>query len=135
MDRNQTKVTIPDAVADEIETYRSAGVSNSAIISDVLDGNNTESYVETLRSIPFDTLLSALVNGYEREKTEEEITHGRIKETYHQRMLSAKYSGHAHESMRHTSFIDGMKYILNELGVIIDGVNNVKTEVSTNEHK
>lgn len=135
MDRTQTKVTIPANVADTIEYYRSWGVSNSAIIHDVMDGDNTEAYVETLRSIPFDTLLSALVNGYDREMTAEELIHARIRETYDDKMQCARTAYNFHESCLYWRFTDGMKYVLNELGVIIDGVNNVKTEVSTNERE
>lgn len=66
-------VTIPREVADAIEILRSAGRDNESLIYEVI--NPTRGYNDTLthlRSIPFDTLMRALLDGYERELTEEE---------------------------------------------------------------
>lgn len=126
MNRNQTKVIIPDAVAVEIETYRNEGVSNAAIISDVMDGDNKEMYVETLRSIPFDTLLSALVNGYVREKSEAE----RLAELLGEYQNVTIYTDL--DDDRAFGVAEGIHIALGILGITIAGINDKQSEVSAN---
>ncbi|GGF87926.1 hypothetical protein [Paenibacillus abyssi] len=118
------KVTIPNEVADAIEFARSWPETNASIITHVIDSEiYTDDRSNALRSIPFDTLLSALVNGYEREKTAEEAAHERIKRVYDIAIDTAKYFIDAVEIAEQLSFADGIKYALNELGVKISGVN------------
>lgn len=123
-------VTIPSNVADEIEGYRKVGVGNAYILADVLDEDNSDTYVETLRSIPFDTLLSALVNGYVREKTEAE-RHAEVLAFY--RSIDEMYS--ISPDVR-TGIKAGIHDTLKMLGINIEGVRSVfdtnKPEVSAN---
>jgi len=127
-------VTIPKEVADAIESFRSDGWSNARIVEAALRGGlSVTSRLDVVRAFAAaqcDTLLAALINGYEREKSPEElaeekrqVANKRIKIAYDRRLVDATFSGHAHESMRHRAFADGIKFALNELGIVIDGIN------------
>ena len=124
MNVNQTKVTIPSNVADILEHYRSAGVYNEAIVRDYSDVNLVGDIAKTLRSIPFDTLLSALVNGYVREKTEAER---------HDELLG-EYRGYIHgEDYFDEGYVTGVIRTLEILGITVVGINETTiTEVSAN---
>lgn len=112
-------VIIPADVADLLDNPHR---NSEAIVAlrnrlDVSDG-------EILRSIPFDTLLSALVNGYVREKTEAE-RHAELAKFYdaHNRNEPDGY------------FADGVMYGIEQtlriLGTTVEGINNI-TEVHAN---
>lgn len=79
-------VTIPREAADRIEGLRSSALSNERIVDVyVSEGRGTPPSTRGIRSISFDTLLSALVNGYERELTEEEareLAYEELREIY-----------------------------------------------------
>lgn len=118
MNDNQVTVTlptIPKEVADAIEWYREHH-DLAEIISRVQLGTYYGEHTAALRSIPFDTLLSALVNGYTVEKSAEELER------------------EAHDDIRHVyrlptgteyaeGFNEGIKFTLNKLGIKIEGVN------------
>jgi hypothetical protein len=63
------------------------------------------------KELTLDTLIRALYIGYEVEETPEE----RIKETF-ERFESSEVG-------REVGFAGGIKFVLNELGIKIDGVN------------
>lgn len=120
------KPVIPNEVADAIEWFRRAfGANNAeAILRPVIDTENYNGDMTVkLRAIPFDTLLAALVNGYEREKTAEQLAeedraarYERIRMVYEEKcelIFSAAASG----------FADGIHWTLNTLGIEIEGVN------------
>lgn len=113
-------VTIPREVADAIERFRSSGSDNERILYAVV--NPTRDYNDMLthlRQIPFDTLLSALVNGYERELTEEE----KREQAYAD--IHAIYVHHYDTAFETYSdgYCDGIEYVLNTLGIVIPGIN------------
>ncbi|WP_342439272.1 hypothetical protein NSS79_10365 [Paenibacillus sp. FSL L8-0436] len=118
-------VTIPREVADAIETLRRDSASDPAFDNEgIAHAYVTESYVGpialNLRKIPFDTLMRALLDGYERELTEEE-----------KRAQSATYVKHrylealefADEDELQLGFINGARFVLDEFGITIEGVN------------
>lgn len=122
------RVTIPHNVADAIETLKYGHIpfDNRRIIRVAQSTKFIGPTAEDLRSIPFDTLLAALVNGYEREKTPEEIAHDRLRSGY----VEAKSAYRSYtesiapvKAARCEGFADGIKFALNELGVKISGVN------------
>jgi len=117
------KPTIPNEVADAIEMMRIQYGENNvkSIIAAVVDtarfnGVNTV----TLRSIPFDTLMAALVNGYKREMTEEQRIHAGIRECYvmHRSVRNAFHPFNADQA-----FADGILFAVDKLGIKIEGVN------------
>lgn len=128
-----TKVTIPREVAEEIEHLRS-GVGygktrdNAQICEIALrTGGGIHPATHILRKIPFDTLLSALVNGYGRELTAEET----IADIYRKLTESANmergiYNG---DSSRYTMAALAIERTLGLLGVIIPGVNDTEVNV------
>jgi len=127
-----TKVKLPRLVADKLDQLRSFGYSTETIFACRAD---TSPNYAILRTIPFDTFLQAVVSGYEREVTEVERQAEaieRIKTTYQRKRTEARDARDLYEAGIYWRFIDGMKFVLNELGVVIDGVNNIKTEVSAN---
>lgn len=114
------KPTIPNEVADVIEdliceyNYNSRDIVCLALGMDDGASNDTQ----TLGEITFDTLLSALVNGYEREKTEEQKLHDKLKAVYN------TYNSGTHGLLAEGyAFAAGMKYALSEVGIYIDGIN------------
>ncbi|MEI2280751.1 hypothetical protein [Paenibacillus polysaccharolyticus] len=112
---NANKPVIPAEVADLIENMRTIGITHKEITR-VAQGNTlVTAYYEVLSSIPFDTLLSALVNGYEREKEPEDPRHVELRKEYVWRNEgSSSYS---------SGMADGIRYAVAMLGVKIEGVN------------
>jgi len=114
---NVSKPVIPAVVADALDQAKAERMSNESII----DVRNEE-YPEgtrvsgaALRLIPFDTLLVALVNGYERELTEEERLYESIAGEYE--WFSSCDSDYDDGVCR------GIILTLNTLGIKIEGVN------------
>lgn len=121
------KVTIPAEVADVIENLRdpSGGhvFSNAEIIALASKtGGALHSDTVTLQKIAFDTLLAALVNGYERERAPEEYVrdlYRGLKEEaeFARTTLGTDYGMSADRARR------VMERTLNALGIKIEGVN------------
>jgi hypothetical protein len=119
MNENQRTVTlptIPKEVADAIEAARKQGVCNATII-DVRNDDFTLAEVSgaVLRLISFDTLMSALVNGYVVEKSAEELAH----ETIHSKYVRVSYADDFHAE----GYARGIRFTLDTLGIKIEGVN------------
>ncbi|MEK4360784.1 hypothetical protein NYE48_27645 [Paenibacillus sp. FSL M7-1455] len=116
---NVSKPVIPAEVADVIEYLRfdegRGGYSNQKIIQ-LYEMKTVQSEVaESLRKIPFDTLLAALVNGYERELTEEERR---------EEAIAGEYEWYcACDSDYDDGVCRGILLTLNTLGIKIEGVN------------
>jgi 3-deoxy-D-arabino-heptulosonate 7-phosphate (DAHP) synthase class II len=113
-------VIIPREAADRIEGLRSSALSNERIVDVyVSEGRGTPPSTRGIRSISFDTLLTALVVGYERELTEEEArekAYAEIAETYERHANGPlQYRTEAEDS----AYVDGMQYVLNALGLEI----------------
>lgn len=120
---NAVKPNIPAEVADLIENMRTIGITHKEITRVAQGHTLVTAYYEVLSSIPFDTLLAALVNGYERELTEEQ------KRADRERELVRDYDSHRGGYGRYCTveaddaFADGMEYALDTLGIKIEGVN------------
>ncbi|ETT40913.1 hypothetical protein C162_26685 [Paenibacillus sp. FSL R7-269] len=116
-------VTIPHEVADTIETLRRDSASNPAFDNEgIAHAYVTETYVGpialNLRKIPFDTLMRALLDGYERELTEEERrekAYADIREMYRDTLAEGRQTDIAYAT--------GMEYVLDALGIGIPGIN------------
>jgi hypothetical protein len=109
------KPTIPNDVADAIESFRKSGLGNARIIYYVTNDDYDADRVLAARSIPFDTLLAALVNGYEREQTAEQLrqkAHDIIQTIYRVSIIE-----------REIDYADGIKFAVDTLGIEISGVN------------
>ncbi|KOS00438.1 hypothetical protein [Paenibacillus polymyxa] len=121
---NVNKPVIPAEVADAIELMRcDAGGQpwdNEKIIDSVRDTNIDEIHLRKLRSVPFDTLLAALVNGYTRELTTEEQerkrTYTEIAYTLQRHTQGdGRYDTYSEDS----AFADGVQYTLDMLGIYV----------------
>ncbi|WP_342480471.1 hypothetical protein NST07_26000 [Paenibacillus sp. FSL L8-0340] len=77
----------------------------------------------TLRKIPFDTLMRALLDGYERELTEEEVREKTLEDIAgkYARVCDG-YSGYE-TSDEDIAFSDGMVFVLDALNIKIPEVN------------
>lgn len=112
------KPTIPNEVADVIDGLRKSW-TDEWIIECWFRQRDRGSFSETLRTISLSTLMAALVNGYEREMTEEQ-RHQNIKERYE---LYRFCEGHYDTSLEDAAHADGIRYALNMLDIKIEGVN------------
>lgn len=117
---NDNKAVIPAVVADALDQAKMERMCNESI----LEVRNEEYPGETqvngaaLRFIPFNTLLRALINGYERELTEEEHlakAYQNIRDEYQVCLFDG--------SSEEISFANGMRYALDTLSIKIEGVN------------
>lgn len=117
---NVSKPVIPAEVADVIEKLRDPSGGFSYSNAEVVDvatrtGGGVNQYTITLQKIPFDTLLAALVNGYERELTEEERR---------EEAIAGEYEWYcACDSDYDDGVCRGILLTLNTLGIKIEGVN------------
>ncbi|WP_145412415.1 hypothetical protein [Paenibacillus xylanexedens] len=111
---NVNKPVIPAEVADLIENMHKAGITNQEMTRIAQGSTVVPVYHDILSSIPYDTLLAALVNGYERELTEAD-KHSELKRAY----LSGRDGGNWYVE----GYADGIKHALDTLGVKIEGVN------------
>lgn len=109
------KPTIPNEVADVIEYLRN---DKKWPNEQIIECRSMKLYdieaTRILREIPFDTLMAALVNGYERELTEEQRKQ-KIREMYRR-----------HEDCfdsRDLGIRKGIRDTLSILGIEIEGVN------------
>lgn len=107
------KPVIPAEVAELLDKMLKASYSNEEILVCASYQGRIGAYREILSQIPFDTLLAALVNGYEREMTEEERAYAAIREEY---MLPS-------ETEWAEGYDEGIEFALNKLGIKIEGVN------------
>lgn len=114
--RTITLVTIPQEVAQLIRNMRTAIYTDAEIIRCATSKDGIEVYREGLSSIPFDTLLSALVNGFTIEKSAEELAHDAIRAEFIKRWSP----GHNSEDV---AFARGMRHTLDVLSISITEVN------------
>lgn len=109
------KPIIPNEVADVIEYLRSDKKwSNQQIIECRNIAREEIEAVRILCKVPFDTLMAALVNGYERELTEEQRRQ-KIREMYHEYVYCL--------DSRNLGIRKGIRDTLSILGIQIEGVN------------
>lgn len=119
-------VNIPREVAETIDRLREQrGFSNAKIIEIAMKtGGGLSNDTVILQKIPFDTLLVALVNGYEKELTEEER-----REKAHQNILRAYYDhreerGRYDTNLANRAYADGISDTLDWLGIEVKGVSD-----------
>jgi hypothetical protein len=114
------KVKLPKEVAKAIERFRNIGCDNASIIYTFASGKDENNLdFANYASDNFDTLLQALVNGYEVEQTPEDkvreyynITKDRfLRETDPEVKLSFEYE------------LIGIQTTINKLGIKIEGIN------------
>ena len=130
-----TKPTLPRDVADALAELR-RGYETTAIMRNIFGGNYVAEHCrESSEIVRFfaqtdpDVIVSAIANGYEVEKSAEEIaedsrriTHGRIRFRY-DTCRRIERLGWLDSATEQSAFAAGMKYVLNELGEKIPGVN------------
>ncbi|WP_391572976.1 hypothetical protein [Cohnella sp.] len=130
-----TKPILPRNVADALTDLR-RGYETSDIMRILYGGNYVaEHYRESAEVVRFfvnvipDVIVSAIANGYEVEKSAEELaeearqaTHGRIRIRY-ETCRRIERLGWLDSATEQSAFAAGMKYVLNELGEKIPGVN------------
>lgn len=118
------KVTLPREVAEAIEGLRRLGKDNRWII-EAANGVTTGTHSLKIRSFAyedsenFDTLLDALVNGYEIEKTPEE----KVREYYDDLYVIASNYDPGRRQYEAECKLDAVKETLDLLGIQIEGIN------------
>lgn len=122
---NVVKPVIPAVVADAIEQAKMEELCNENIIevrNEEYPGG-TQVSGAALRLIPFNTLLAALVNGYERELTEEERRADRKRKLAYEFDRHRCGAGNYDTHFADDAFADGIEYALDAVGVKIEGIN------------
>jgi hypothetical protein len=121
-------VTIPNEVADVIEDMRKQRtcppLTNEMIAAIYMNRVYNGPTARTLRTTTFETLMAALINGYEREQTAEQRAHSNIRDAYvttQQRAKLARARGRT--GMTFDAYADGIQFTLDTLGVKVAGVN------------
>ncbi|MGG1641814.1 hypothetical protein ACIFQM_11070 [Paenibacillus sp. NRS-1782] len=119
---NVNKPVIPAEVADAIKGLRDPSrghiFSNAEITTLALKtGGALHKDTITLRKISFDTLLAALVNGYEREMTEEQAREQTYAEIAHTHQRHREGIGRYGKFSEDCAFADGIQYALDTLGI------------------
>jgi hypothetical protein len=122
-------VTIPREVADAIEYLRTdegdgSTYSNEMIALLYADITISGDAAVTLRKVPFDTLMRALLDGYERELTE-----GEAREQAHKDIRD--YFVRV-DTLGWLTAKEAVRFTLDTLGIVIPGVNAPETEVTAN---
>ncbi|NGM81269.1 DUF1642 domain-containing protein [Paenibacillus sp. 7124] len=119
-------VVIPREVAQAIEVMRSefattCAYSNEDIARVYTDSRYSDSLAKSIRKLPFDTLMRALLDGYERERTPEET----VAEIYRKLSASADQERRAYngEPTQYLMAALAVKRVLDVLGIVIPGVN------------
>jgi hypothetical protein len=109
------KVTLPKEVAEELEYALEHERSNSILFAEVIAGV----YEKLHAHFEYDTdsLMSALVNGYEVEQTPEE----KVREYYEGYKRMEAWRGHDGHDAR--GAVDIIETTLDLLGIKISGVN------------
>lgn len=112
------KVIVSKEVADAIEVKRNSHWNNYDIIHAYIDGDAGTAIHNFVGSSngSFDALISALVNGYEVEKTPEY----KVREYYE----SIVELFERHEESYDNGTLRGVKQTLNLLGITIEGIND-----------
>lgn len=116
------KPTIPNDVADVIEGLRNESAYQNVGIIDIAmrTGGGLHRDTVTLQSIPFDTLMAVLVNGYEREMTEEQAIQRKLRDEYDAHMTTRGGFSTGDEDRAYAA---GIRFALDTLGIQIEGVN------------
>lgn len=126
-----TKVTLPRKVAEALEELRNyPGVTDEHILTRALRGHFDDlgrfgclsEFVRQRGGLI--TLASAIINGYEVEKT----PHDKVREHY-EKLVGASGSGEYRE--QYLAAIDTVKIVLDLLGVTIDGINGANNAHSS----
>ena len=119
------KPVIPAKVADAIEFYRHTipPFSDARIVT-IADNVGTASgpNAEAIRSIPSNTLMAALVNGYEREETPEDVFRRVYLDSYEEARRHTE-EGWPQSAARCRGYASGMFRAAEILGIKIKGVN------------
>jgi hypothetical protein len=121
---NANKVTLPREVAEAINFLRNKiGVTNFGIIAGIAEGDrgyDEWATVEQYASDKPDTLLEALVNEYEVEKSPEELEaerRGKVKR-YYENIKDASNGDDLYDAQAYA-----IESTLDLLGIKIEGVN------------
>jgi hypothetical protein len=111
------KVSLSKEIAGAIEYYRAKGYSNLSIVSEVIN-NKTQAKCMTKFVINdinnFDKIMSALVNGYEVEKSPEDKVRDLYEDVRNRYPNFTKYD---------EGYLASMTDTLCLLGIKIEGVN------------
>jgi Protein of unknown function (DUF1642) len=114
-----TRVTLPREVAEAIEDLRKDHYDNRALIDEIYEGA-ARPVLQAYAEANFDTLLNALVNGYEIEKSPED----KVREYYEEirEVFKSTIDGSYDEEYLR-GIMHGVVKTLNLLGIKVPGVN------------
>jgi hypothetical protein len=119
------KVTLPREVAEAIELARKWGYRDAEILKQAAGHGFVDHELIPLESVDIMTLAKALINGYEVEKSPEELEAERkekVREYYE--FWSERANDRDYEIRTEAeNKLDGMLFVLDAYGIKIPGVN------------
>jgi deoxyadenosine/deoxycytidine kinase len=116
------KVTLPREVAEAIEDLRKDHYDNRALIDEIYEGA-TRPVLQAYAEANFDTLLNALVNGYEIEKSPEDKVREYFKQLSECWFRLFKEGDTNNLGVGYLHRMEAVMHTLNLLGIEIPGVN------------
>jgi hypothetical protein len=113
------KALLPPNVADRIDDLRGYLDKSNEYIAELWmrTGGGVPAATTDLQQVSFDTLMVALIVGYERELTDEERAHADIRKEW------ADHNCYRHTSAHAEGYAEGIEYVLDRLSVKITEVN------------
>lgn len=120
-----SKPIIPREVAEAIESLRKSGATNEQILHSAFAANcgtvtTREQYeIFRYRVNNFETFVRAVIDGYEVDETPEDMIRKRYEGTKYLRCLTVDPS----DASNHDAYMAGMRFVLDTLGIKIEGVN------------
>lgn len=120
------KALLPRIVADRIEELREGFSRSNEYIAELWmrTGGGVPAATTDLRQVSFDTLIVALLVGYDREMTEEERREEALRElkrVYENSRRPKYYDSDTHDL--HAGIARGIELALNALAIKVEGVN------------
>jgi hypothetical protein len=119
---SNSRVKLPRDVAQSIEQLRKDGFDSRDIIEIAIQSKGTVLY-DYANNISFDDLLDAITNGYDVKGTVHEEVRDYYREAQH---VVWDYPDETEDPHYHRNagIVDAVEFVLNELNVTIEGVND-----------
>jgi hypothetical protein len=118
-----TRVKLPRPVAESIEQLRSDGFDNRYIIECALSTDEPCVLTEFASNVSFTQLMQALVEGYDVKGTPEDEIYAYYRKNQHEAWETQELDDEQLAYEVSSARMEAVEFTLNELNVIIKGIN------------